>query len=121
MRGQAHSQLLKDMDHTFYKDFRISRGFNYRYFYSPAQGSRPTLYFLHGNPSLASDWRRMVLYFMTRGFGVLAPDMLGYGDTDKPIDPAVYVASGICKDLVELLDHERPGGVITTGHDWYVR
>lgn len=106
------------MDGALFKDFKTSRGFNYRYFYSPAQESKSTLYFIHGYPCLATVWCRMVPYFQSRGYGFLAPDMLGYGDTDKPTDPAVYVTGGICKDLAELLDHDRLERVIAVGHDW---
>lgn len=106
------------MDASLFKDFKTSRGFNYHYFYSPAKGPRPTLFFLHGNPSVATDWAQIVPHFTSRGYGVLAPDMLGYGDTDKPTDPALYVSSGMCRNLVDLLDHEGLEKVIAIGHDW---
>lgn len=30
--------------------------------------------------------------------------MLGYGDTDKPVDPAEYTTKKLCADLIALLD-----------------
>lgn len=108
------------MDASLFKDFRVSRGFNYHYFYAPAQGTKPTLFFLHGNPSTATDWERIVPYFTKKGYGALVPDMLGYGDTDKPTEAEQYVSSAMCRNLVDLLDHEGLDKVIAVGHDWCV-
>ncbi len=38
------------------------------------------------------------------GFRVVVPTMLGYGDTDKPVDPAEYTTNKLCADLIALLD-----------------
>jgi pimeloyl-ACP methyl ester carboxylesterase len=106
------------MDPSFYKTTTVSRGFTYHYYASPAQEGRATLLFCHGFPSTADDWRRVVPYFKEQGYGIIAPDMIGYGGTDKPTDPAVYVGSGTAKDLVDILDAENIDNVIAIGHDW---
>lgn len=107
------------MDTSLYRDFTTSRGLKYHYFFSPAQASKPTILFCHGFPSTARDWRRLVPYFKDKGYGIIAPDMLGYGGTDKPTEPAKYVSSALAKDLVEILDNEGIQQVIAVGHDWY--
>jgi soluble epoxide hydrolase/lipid-phosphate phosphatase len=38
------------------------------------------------------------------GYRVLAPDMLGYGGTDKPLDAEEYSTKKLCADLAALLD-----------------
>lgn len=43
------------------------------------------------------------------------PDQLGYGGTDKPIEPKSYVASSICKSLIGILDAEGIGKVVAVG------
>ena len=106
------------MDLQSYKNFSTSRGVKYHYFYSPAQTSKPTLLFLHGFPSTALDWRCIAPYFKDKGYGIVAPDMLGYGGTDKPVDPALYVPSLVTKDIIEILDAEGLQKVIGIGHDW---
>jgi len=35
---------------------------------------------------------------------VVAPDMLGYGGTSKPVDASAYSTKNLCADLVALLD-----------------
>ncbi|KDQ63388.1 hypothetical protein JAAARDRAFT_44283 [Jaapia argillacea MUCL 33604] len=106
------------MDPSSYKDLQTSRGVKYHYFYSPAQSSKPTLLFLHGFPSNSYDWRHQVAFFKDRGYGLVVPDMLGYGGTDKPTDLEEYKASLICKDLVDILDTEKVEKAVAIGHDW---
>jgi len=49
---------------------------------------------------------------------VIVPDMLGYGGTDKPKDPAEYTPKKLCDDLVALLDLLQVKSVVVIGHDW---
>lgn len=106
------------MDSRLYKDYTTSRGIKYHYYFSPAEDSKPTLAFLHGFPSTARDWRHIVPYFKDKGYGIIAPDMLGFGDTDKPTDPAAHIMSLVTKDIVEIIDSEKLDKVIAIGHDW---
>ena len=106
------------MDSSLYKDIITSRGLKYHYYHSPAQTGKATLFFCHGFPSTSKDWRRMVPFFTDAGYGVIAPDMLGYGGTDKPLDPTLYVGSAVAKDLVDIVDAENLEKVVAVGHDW---
>ena len=108
------------MDRALYKDLKTSRGFNYHYYFSKAQGRTTTLLFCHGFPSSSHDWSLFVPFFESRGYGLVIPDMLGYGDTAKPTDPAEYIPSKMSKDLVDLLDAEGVQQAIAVGFDWYV-
>jgi soluble epoxide hydrolase / lipid-phosphate phosphatase len=110
--------LNLNMESSHFKDATTSRGLIYHYYFSPAQASKPTLLFCHGFPSTARDWRYIVPHFENQGYGVVVPDMLGYGGTDKPTDPAAYVGSAIVKDLVDILDSEGIQKVVAIGHDW---
>lgn len=107
------------MDASSYKDITTSRGIKYRYFYSPPTNAKPTLLFIHGFPCTSQDWRKQVPFFKERGYGLLVPDLLGYGGTDKPSDTASYKLSKMSADLLELLDAEKVEQVIAVGHDWY--
>lgn len=106
------------MDPNSYKDIKTSRGLNYHYYFSPATGNKPTLALLHGFPSTSYDWRFQVAFFKERGYGLIVPDMLGYGGTAKPTDPVEYKASLITKDIIDILDAENIDRVIAIGHDW---
>lgn len=45
---------------------------------------------LHGQPTWAYLFRKMIPVFATSGARVIAPDWLGFGRSDKPVDDAVY-------------------------------
>ena len=105
------------MDVSFYKTVKTSRGIKYSYFFAAANGSKPTLLLCHGYPSTSRDWRYLVPYFTDKGYGVIAPDMLGYGGTDKPTDPVEYLPSLMAKDMVDILNAEGIASVVAVGHD----
>src|SRR5271166_5509331 len=45
---------------------------------------------LHGNPSWCFLYRRMIAGLVERGHRVLAPDLVGLGRSDKPVDPDAF-------------------------------
>ncbi|KIP06414.1 hypothetical protein PHLGIDRAFT_106968 [Phlebiopsis gigantea 11061_1 CR5-6] len=106
------------MDSSLYKDVVTPRGLKYHYYYYPAELGKHTLLFCHGFPSSSSDWSGIALYFKEQGYGLVIPDMLGYGGTDKPADPAMYIQSAMSQDIVSILDAERIEKVVAIGHDW---
>ena len=108
------------MDSSAYKDFKTSRGINYHYYFSPPKEGNLTLLFCHGFPSSSYDWHHQIEFFKHKGYGLVVPDMLGYGGTDKPTSPELYKTVFLAKDIVELLDVEQLQNVVAVGHDWQV-
>jgi soluble epoxide hydrolase/lipid-phosphate phosphatase len=109
------------------KQLTLPSGTRYAYIHCPPSGPhKPTLLFLHGFPSTSHDWRHQITHFSSRGYGVLAPDLLGYGGSSKPLDPEAYLGSIMSADIIAILDHENigkgngdgDGKVIAIGHDW---
>ena len=45
---------------------------------------------LHGQPSWSYLYRKMIPVFLSSGARVIAPDWLGFGRSDKPVDDAAY-------------------------------
>ncbi|KAF9021945.1 alpha/beta-hydrolase [Hymenopellis radicata] len=106
------------LDPACFKDLVVSRGLKYRYYFSsPKSASKSYLLFLHGFPSSADDWRYQIAFFSAQGYGLVVPDMLGYGGTDKPAEAEAYRSSLITKDLVDILDKENAEKVVAIGHD----
>ena len=106
------------MDASKFKTTKTSRGLTYNYYYAPSQGHKPTLLLCHGFPSNSRHWEKIASFFETEGYGVLAPDMLGYGGTSKPLDATEYVPSKVTRDLVDIMDTENVHQAIAVGHDW---
>jgi len=106
------------MDRSIYRSFKTSRGFTYGYYFAKAQEGKPYIVFLHGYPQTSRDWRHQVPFFESKGFGLVVPDLLGYGATDKPSDVEAYRQSRMSVDVLELLDNEGAERAIVVGHDW---
>jgi pimeloyl-ACP methyl ester carboxylesterase len=68
---------------------------------------RPVLLLVHGIADSSDSWRR-ILPGLARRFTVIAPDMLGHGDSDKPRhDYSVGAYANVLRDLMVALDIER--------------
>ncbi|GLB44172.1 putative epoxide hydrolase [Lyophyllum shimeji] len=106
------------MDNSLYKSVATRRGIKYSYYFSPPTAGKPVLLLLHGFPCTSYDWRYQVSFFKAQGYGLIVPDMLGYGRTDKPTDPAQYVQRLISQDIIDILDAENVQKAIAIGHDW---
>ena len=106
------------MDQSSYKDFKTSRGFTYHYYFSAPKEGKATILCLHGFPSTSSDWRFVAKFFGERGYGIIVPDLLGYGGTDKPITPGSYRMKLMVDDMVEIVDAEKAETVVVLSHDW---
>jgi pimeloyl-ACP methyl ester carboxylesterase len=106
------------MDNYFNKRFTTSDGDTYAYDYVPAKGNKATFLLIHGYPSSRHDWRYQVIDLTEAGYGVIAPDCLGYGDTDKRVDIEAYRLKRLSGHFMELLDHENIDKVVGVSHDW---
>src|SRR5215211_4039361 len=82
-------------------------------------GSGPPLLLLHGHPQTHLTWHK-VAPALARQFTVIAPDLRGYGDSDKPAsapDHLPYSKRVMAQDQVlvmRALGHER---FAVVGHD----
>jgi soluble epoxide hydrolase/lipid-phosphate phosphatase len=103
-----------------HKDIQTKRGLTYHYLTIQSQTGKPTIVLLHGFPSSPRDWRFQIDYFSAKGYGLVVPDMLGYGRTDKPLDVKYYSWQDMATDILEIIEAEALENVIVVGHDWSV-
>jgi soluble epoxide hydrolase/lipid-phosphate phosphatase len=103
---------------TCLKTATVALGLQYSYVFQPAQGNNATFLLLHGFPSSAYDWRHQFDHLTNAGYGVLIPDLLGYGGTDKPLSVEPYAYANQSEHLVDILKKEGLDTVIGVGHDW---
>ncbi|MEM9547174.1 MAG: haloalkane dehalogenase [Bacteroidota bacterium] len=56
------------------------------------EGSKdhPTILLLHGEPSWSYLYRKMIPTLAANSFRAVAPDLIGFGKSDKPVDQASY-------------------------------
>ncbi|KZL67247.1 epoxide hydrolase 2 [Colletotrichum tofieldiae] len=108
-----------DLSKLTKKTIDVSRGFTYTYYTSPAQKSKPTLILFHGWPDTARLWAGLIKdHLLPQGYGAIALDDLGFGESSKPTDTKTYACDGITADVVEILDAEGISKVVSVGHDW---
>ncbi|GKZ23854.1 hypothetical protein AbraIFM66951_010383 [Aspergillus brasiliensis] len=102
------------------KKATLSDGTTYGYVSVPASAGKPTFLLLHGYPSTSHDWRHQIAFLQKEGYGVIAPDLLGYGDTDKPTDLKAYRLKVMSQHVIEILDRENVSRAVLVAHDWGV-
>ncbi len=80
------------------------------------QGTGPLVVLLHGFPEFWYSWRHQILFLSEQGYRVVAPDLRGYNDTDKP--RTGYKISTLLRDIVGLIKGLGEEKAIIVGHDW---
>ena len=78
----------------------------------------PAILLLHGFPQSSRLWKGYLEPLAAKGFHVIAPDMRGYGASDKPHEVAAYATRHLIADQVGLIratGHERAHVI---AHDW---
>jgi haloalkane dehalogenase len=70
----------------------------------PADGERETILLLHGEPTWSYLYRRMIPTLVEAGHRVIAPDLIGFGRSDKPTDRNVYSYNGHVAWMHAFLD-----------------
>ncbi|KAJ1712724.1 hypothetical protein CA14_011218 [Aspergillus flavus] len=89
------------------KKVQLSDGTTYGYVaVPPSTPDDVSFLLLHGYPSSSYDWRHQIAGLQEAGYGLIAPDLLGYGDTDKSRDLKAYRNKIMSTHIVEILDRE---------------
>ena len=83
-----------------------------------SEGCGPPLVLLHGFPELAYSWRHQLPALAAAGYRAIAPDLRGYGGTDKPSVVHEYAIETLIADVTGLLDALELPRAIFIGHDW---
>lgn len=83
------------------------------------EGTGPTVLLLHGEPSWSYLYRTMIPVLLDAGCRVVAPDLIGFGRSDKPVSVEDYTYAGhvewlrsVLFDALDLTD------VTLVGQDW---
>ncbi|MCC2674342.1 MAG: putative bifunctional protein : haloalkane dehalogenase [Ramlibacter sp.] len=73
---------------------------------------------LHGNPAWSYLYRRMVPVFLEAGDRVVAPDMPGFGKSDKPKRDAAHAFEWHRQVLLELVERLDLRHIVVAMQDW---
>ena len=73
---------------------------------------------LHGNPAWSYLYRKMIPVFLAAGHRVVAPDMVGFGKSDKPKKDSAHSFGWHRETLLELVERLELRDVVLAVQDW---
>lgn len=82
----------------------------------PRDGVRILL--LHGEPSWSYLYRKVIPGLVSRGYRAIAPDLIGFGRSDKPTDPALYTYRRHVAWMASFIEATRIAPVHLFCQDW---
>lgn len=95
-------------------DFAVVNGVRLHYV---TQGDGPLVVLLHGFPEFWYSWRHQIPA-LAEYFTVVAPDLRGYNESEKPDGVANYQIDLLTSDVMELIRSFGEERAIIVGHDW---
>jgi pimeloyl-ACP methyl ester carboxylesterase len=81
-------------------------------------GTGPLIVLLHGFPEGWYSWRHQISPLASAGYRVAAPDVRGYGGSDKPPAIEAYSIKELSADINGLIGALGADQAIVIGHDW---
>ncbi|GAC1390381.1 MAG: alpha/beta hydrolase [Ktedonobacteraceae bacterium] len=94
----------------------ITNGIRMHYVIQGEENNGPLLVLLHGFPEFWYSWHHQILFLAEQGYTVVAPDLRGYNDTDKP--RTGYDVPTLLRDIEGLIKGLGQEKAIIVGHDW---
>jgi pimeloyl-ACP methyl ester carboxylesterase len=79
-------------------------------------GTGPLVLLLHGFPEFWWSWRHQLVALAEAGYHAVAPDLRGYGASDKP--PRGYDAPTLAADVAGMVRALGERDAVVVGHDW---
>jgi len=84
----------------------------------PAGGGERLALFLHGFPECWYSWREQLPLLARLGWRAWAPDLRGYGESDRPPHVADYDLERLLDDVSGLIRAAGARETLLVGHDW---
>jgi pimeloyl-ACP methyl ester carboxylesterase len=82
------------------------------------RGEGPLVLLCHGFPESWYSWRHQLAALAEAGYRAVAPDMRGYGQSEKPEAIEQYTLFHLVGDMVGVLDALGAEQAVIAGHDW---
>ena len=81
-------------------------------------GTGPPVILLHGFPENWRSWKHQIPALASAGFSVLAPDLRGYNESDRPLERDAYHLKHLVADVAALVRATGHARAHVVGHDW---
>ncbi len=82
------------------------------------EGQGPVVLLLHGEPTWSYLYRKMIPVLVKAGLRAVAPDLIGFGRSDKPVETSAYTYARHVAWVKALLDTLKLSDVTLFAQDW---
>ena len=107
---------LPGFDHA--PHYLQSGGLRMHYIDTGPSGAAVTALCLHGNPSWSYLYRHMIPVFAAAGLRVVAPDLIGFGRSDKPAAESAHSFDFHRQTLLDLVQQLDLKNIMLVCQDW---
>ncbi len=73
---------------------------------------------LHGEPAWSYLYRKMIPVFNRAGCRVVAPDLFGFGRSDKPVNESIYTFDFHRNSIIQLIEYLDLSNITLVCQDW---
>ena len=80
--------------------------------------NQPVVLCMHGEPTWSFLYRKMIPVFLSAGYRVIAPDLIGFGRSDKPTDRDAYSVANYVKWMSDWLNSLELNEITLVAQDW---
>ena len=105
------------IDYSFQPHYAEVAGLRMHYVDEGPTDAMPVL-LLHGEPSWSFLYRKMIPIITGAGHRVIAPDLIGFGRSDKPAGTEDYSYQFHVDTVTALIEHLDLSGITLFGQDW---
>lgn len=111
---------LKDYDFqpNYLEDLKGYKGLRLHYLDEGNKDSKEVFLCLHGEPTWSYLYRKMIPIFTKNEIRTIAPDLLGFGKSDKPVDEDTYDFVFHRNYLLELIERLDLKNITLVCQDW---
>ena len=102
----------------YVSDLPSLAGLRMHYVDEGARGAALTWLCLHGNPAWSYLYRKMIPVFLRAGDRVVAPDLVGFGKSDKPKKDSAHTFAWHREVLLEFVERLDLRNVVLVMQDW---
>ncbi len=102
----------------YVSDLPHAPGLRLHYLDEGPKDAAETYLCLHGQPTWSYLYRKMIPVFVAAGARVVAPDLFGFGRSDKPVDESVYTFDFHRQTLIDFVQRLDLKNITLVCQDW---
>lgn len=107
--------MMSRFEYPFQSRFATVDGVHLHYL---DEGTGPVIWLMHGMPMWSYVWRKLIPPLVAAGYRVFAPDLMGFGLSDKPEEEKAHTLQRHVALMSGLIEQLGLKNLIVAGQDW---